>query len=114
MLSDSDPENPQVADQANNIDFLEFDDLEQSVRDDVKFLKECPLVLKGTKITGWIHYVETSKVRTFPMNAHVILKIGVGCTSSVAVNVAGTYSRIISNDMDCGTIGNTAQLLRPE
>ncbi|KAK0478536.1 carbonic anhydrase [Armillaria novae-zelandiae] len=61
MLSDSDPENPRVADQANKIDFLEFDNLEQSVRDDVKFLKECPLVLKDTKITGWIHYVETSK-----------------------------------------------------
>ncbi|SJL05808.1 related to carbonic anhydrase [Armillaria ostoyae] len=61
MLSDSDPENPRVTDQANKIDFLEFDDLEQSVRDDVKFLKECPLVLKGTKITGWIHYVETSE-----------------------------------------------------
>ncbi|KAK0465212.1 carbonic anhydrase [Desarmillaria tabescens] len=52
MLSDADPGNPAIAYQANKIDFLEFDDVEQSVRDDV---------LKGTKITGWIHYVETGK-----------------------------------------------------
>ncbi|KAK0208394.1 carbonic anhydrase [Desarmillaria ectypa] len=61
MLSDADPDNLQVTYQANKIDFLEFDDLEQSVRDDVSFLKENPLVLKGTKITGWIHYVETGE-----------------------------------------------------
>ncbi|KAG7450154.1 carbonic anhydrase [Guyanagaster necrorhizus] len=61
MLSDADPQNPQVTEQADEIDFLEFDDLEQSVRDDVMFLKESPLVMKGTKITGWVHYMETGQ-----------------------------------------------------
>ncbi len=62
LIKDSDPGNQQVADQVDSIDFMEFNDLEKSVRDDVKFLQECPLIMKGTKITGWIHYVETGEV----------------------------------------------------
>jgi len=50
----------QVIDQTN---FLEFNDLEQSVKDDVKFLKENPLVLKDTVVTGWIYDVHDGKVR---------------------------------------------------
>jgi len=46
----------------DNIDFLEFSDLHTSVKDDVKFLKENPLVLPETTITGWLHHVETGKV----------------------------------------------------
>ena len=45
------------------IDFLEFSDLEDSLKEDVKFLQEHPLVLKETKVSGWIHHVETGKVR---------------------------------------------------
>jgi carbonic anhydrase len=41
---------------------LEFTDLEKSVRDDVNFLKESPLIVEGTKITGWIHHLETGEV----------------------------------------------------
>lgn len=46
------------------IDFLEFADLEKSVRDDVSWLKENPLVLPESLITGWVYEVETGKVST--------------------------------------------------
>ena len=46
----------------DNIDFLEFQNLEGSVKEDVKFLQEHPLVLPETKITGWVYEVETGKV----------------------------------------------------
>ncbi|KIK67535.1 hypothetical protein GYMLUDRAFT_37694 [Collybiopsis luxurians FD-317 M1] len=47
----------------DNIDFFEFNDLEKSVKDDVKFLQENLLVLSETKVTGWIFDVKTGKVR---------------------------------------------------
>lgn len=62
VVKDADPGNIAVADQVDKIDFLEFDDLEDSVKKDVAFLEENPLVLKDTKITGWIYAVETGKV----------------------------------------------------
>ena len=62
--------NVRAADPANaalsavdEIDFLEFSGLEESVRTDVKFLQEHPLVLPETKITWWVYEVETGKVR---------------------------------------------------
>ncbi|KAF8993874.1 carbonic anhydrase [Hymenopellis radicata] len=63
LIKDCDPGNQEIADQVDSIDFMEFNDLEKSVRDDVKFLQECPLVLKGTKISGWIHYVENGEAK---------------------------------------------------
>lgn len=53
---------PTAADEAKAIDFLPFSNLEQSVKDDVEYLKQHPLVLKDIKITGWIYEVETGKV----------------------------------------------------
>ncbi|KDQ54869.1 hypothetical protein JAAARDRAFT_60324 [Jaapia argillacea MUCL 33604] len=47
----------------DKIDFLEFGDLEEAVKSDVKWLKENPLVLEETKVTGWVYEVETGKVR---------------------------------------------------
>ncbi|THV07286.1 carbonic anhydrase [Dendrothele bispora CBS 962.96] len=64
LVKDSDPEafaHQENAKLIDEINFLEFDDLEESVKSDVKFLKESPLLMKGTKVTGWIHYVETGK-----------------------------------------------------
>ncbi|KAJ7124749.1 carbonic anhydrase [Mycena crocata] len=58
------PDDVSCAEQVDAIDFLEFGDLEKSVKNDVNFLKESPLILKGTKITGWIHEIETGEVRT--------------------------------------------------
>lgn len=59
LIKDVEPHNAAAVDQ---IDFLEFSNLEQSIRDDVKYLQENPLVLSGTKITGWVYEVETGKV----------------------------------------------------
>ncbi|KAF5337908.1 hypothetical protein D9758_013091 [Tetrapyrgos nigripes] len=64
IVKDSDPEafaKPENAKLIDELDFLEFDNLEESVKKDVKFLKESPLVMKGTKVTGWIHHVETGE-----------------------------------------------------
>jgi carbonic anhydrase len=41
--------------------FHEFSNIEEAVKGDVAFLKESPLVLKETKITGWVHDVKTGK-----------------------------------------------------
>ncbi|EMD41550.1 hypothetical protein CERSUDRAFT_41471 [Gelatoporia subvermispora B] len=61
LVKDSDPGNPAL-EAVDKIDFLEFPDLEQSIKDDVAFLKENPLVLPETVVTGWVYEVETGKV----------------------------------------------------
>jgi carbonic anhydrase len=53
-----------IAETVDGIDFLHITGIEESVRSDVKFLAENPLVLRGTKISGWIYDVETGKVST--------------------------------------------------
>ena len=58
----ADPADPALA-AVDAIDFLEFAGLEESVRADVRFLQEHPLVLPETKVTGWVYEVETGKVR---------------------------------------------------
>lgn len=45
----------------DHIAFLPFGDLEQSVRDDIKLLKDSPLVL-DVPITGYVYEVETGKI----------------------------------------------------
>jgi len=47
---------------ASDIDFLPFSDLEQSVRDDVQFLKDSPLVPDDVSIRGFVYDVESGKV----------------------------------------------------
>lgn len=54
---------PAVSDEIGAIDFYPFSDLEKSVKNDVKYLKEHPLVLEESVITGWIYDVKTGKVR---------------------------------------------------
>ena len=56
-------EYPSAAVEVDKIDFHPFGHLENSVKDDVEFLKGHPLVLKESIITGWIYEVETGKVR---------------------------------------------------
>ncbi|KAF8321732.1 carbonic anhydrase [Clavulina sp. PMI_390] len=46
----------------DSIAFLPFSDLEQSVKDDVLFLKEHPLVLEETAISGWVFDVKDGKI----------------------------------------------------
>ncbi|KAL1409135.1 hypothetical protein Q8F55_005962 [Vanrija albida] len=47
----------------DGIDFLAFPELEASVRDDVAFLRGHELILKESKIVGWVYQVEDGKVR---------------------------------------------------
>ncbi|PBK74080.1 carbonic anhydrase [Armillaria solidipes] len=57
-----DEDGAEAASLVNQIDFLEFSKLEESVKHDVKYLQSHPLVLKDTPITGWIYHVENGKV----------------------------------------------------
>ena len=56
------PGNVVVAEAVDKIDFLPFPKLEESVRDDVVFLKESQLLKKGTHLSGWIYDVTSGKV----------------------------------------------------
>jgi len=48
---------------ADAIQFLEFSDLDKSVKDEVEFVRAHPLILKETEVTGWVYHVESGKVR---------------------------------------------------
>ena len=47
---------------ADNIDFLPFKDLEQSVRADVATLKSSPLIPKNIEVVGFIYDVKSGKL----------------------------------------------------
>ncbi|KAJ7724907.1 carbonic anhydrase [Mycena metata] len=51
-----------VAKRVEAINFLEFKDLEGSVKEDVAWLKNEPLILPETPVSGWIFDVKTGKV----------------------------------------------------
>jgi len=53
----------EVAAAADAIQFLEFSDLEESVKEEVEFVKAHPLIMKETEVTGWVYHVESGKVR---------------------------------------------------
>jgi carbonic anhydrase len=61
------PGSAEVANEAAKIDFLEFSNIEKAIRENIDFLKNHPLVLKETLITGWVYEVETGKVRSFSL-----------------------------------------------
>lgn len=44
-------------------DFLPFSELEQAVKEDVKFLQTSKAVPESVTISGWIYEVETGKTR---------------------------------------------------
>jgi len=48
---------------ADGIEFLEFSDLEKSIKEEVEFVKAHPLIVKETEVTGWVYHVESGKVR---------------------------------------------------
>ena len=56
------PGNAAVAEAIDKIDFLPFPNLEESVKDDVEFLKGSKLIKEGTHLSGWIYDVTTGKV----------------------------------------------------
>ena len=47
---------------ADHIAFLSIKTLEDSVREDVDFLKHCPLLFKDVPISGWLYDVKTGKL----------------------------------------------------
>ena len=47
---------------ADAIQFLEFSDLEKSVKAEVEFVKAHPLIVRETEVTGWVYHVESGKV----------------------------------------------------
>jgi carbonic anhydrase len=57
------PGNAAVSEAINSRQFGPFPNLDASVKDDVAFLKDHPLVLKEGNITGWVYEVETGKIR---------------------------------------------------
>jgi len=64
LVKEAAPGNEAVAKAIDAIPtFYEFTDLEEACKRDVKYLQEHPLVAEGTVITGWIHEVETGRVR---------------------------------------------------
>lgn len=47
---------------ASNIDFLPFDDLEQSVKDDVAQIRESPYIPQGIAVRGFVYDVRTGRL----------------------------------------------------
>ncbi|KAJ7044803.1 carbonic anhydrase [Mycena alexandri] len=62
IVKDAAKGNADVAKRVEAIDFLEFKDLEESVKEDVAWLKNQPLILPETPVSGWIFDVKTGKV----------------------------------------------------
>src|SRR3954468_16678215 len=48
---------------ASGIDFMPFSDLDQSVRDDVRFLEESPLIGDDVNVSGFVYEVESGRLR---------------------------------------------------
>ncbi|KAK9371600.1 carbonic anhydrase [Lipomyces chichibuensis] len=69
MLTFSDSQLHQILQERFNgndvkdIGFLPFSDLEQSVRDDIEFLRASKVVSPKIRISGWIYEVETGRIR---------------------------------------------------
>lgn len=56
------PGNTEVSKAVKIIDFLPIANLEESLKADIQFVQNNPLVLPGTIVTGWIYDVTTGKV----------------------------------------------------
>ena len=61
IVKDSDPGN-KALEAVDSIDFLEFPELETSVKDDVEYLRSNPLLLPETTVSGWVYDVTSGKV----------------------------------------------------
>jgi carbonic anhydrase len=62
LVKRANPGRDDVAETVEQIDFHHITNIEESVHADVKFLAENPLVVKGSKISGWVYDVDTGKV----------------------------------------------------
>jgi carbonic anhydrase len=54
---------PEAGAVANSVDFLAFTDLDQSVRDDVAFIRESPLIASDIAVHGMVYDVRTGELR---------------------------------------------------
>ncbi|KAF7340045.1 Carbonic anhydrase [Mycena venus] len=61
-IKEANPGRDDVAKTVDGIDFHNFTDVEASVQRDLKYLVENPLVVKGSKVTGWVYDVENGKI----------------------------------------------------
>jgi carbonic anhydrase len=68
IVKEASPGDAAVAEAVDQLQFLEFPHLEESVKDDVKFLQENSLILPETKISGWTYDVRTGKVCQLSLN----------------------------------------------
>ncbi|KAH7927394.1 carbonic anhydrase [Leucogyrophana mollusca] len=62
-IKEAHPGDTAISEAVKGLEFGPFANLDDSVRDDVSYLKNNPLVLKEGSITGWVYDVETGKVR---------------------------------------------------
>ncbi|KAF7352384.1 Carbonic anhydrase [Mycena venus] len=62
IVKDASKGDANVAAKVDAIDFLEFKNLEESVKEDVAWVKSDPLILPETTVTGWIYDVKSGKV----------------------------------------------------
>jgi carbonic anhydrase len=56
------PGDEAVAKAADEFEFQEYQDIEQTVRDGIEYLRNHPLMVKETRYTGWVYELETGKV----------------------------------------------------
>jgi len=61
-VKEANPGRHDVAKTIDGMDFHNFTDVEESVKRDLKYLVENPLVMKRSKITGWVYDVESGKI----------------------------------------------------
>jgi carbonic anhydrase len=47
---------------ARDIDFLPFSDVEASLREDVRTIRDNPFIPKDAEVTGWVYDVRTGRV----------------------------------------------------
>jgi carbonic anhydrase len=48
---------------ASHMDFLPFSDVEESVRDDVRRIRDNPFTPADVEVSGWVYDVKTGKVQ---------------------------------------------------
>ncbi|KIK99786.1 hypothetical protein PAXRUDRAFT_822403 [Paxillus rubicundulus Ve08.2h10] len=63
QLAKAHPDDAAVANAARGIEFEPFSDLDESVKSDVAYLKNHPLVHQKATITAWVYEVENGKIR---------------------------------------------------
>ncbi|KAJ6501624.1 carbonic anhydrase [Mycena vitilis] len=62
LVKKANPGRDDIAAIVDGLQFHHITNIEGSVKIDVKFLAQNPLVIKGTKISGWVYDVDTGKV----------------------------------------------------